>query len=107
MNPRIEEGREAMFILIICLLVGAVLAMGLNVFSLLPATMIAIFGIVIWDFLQASLSASSVQACAIAIFSLQVGYASGLGIRYLLTAPAPVAAPVSLHKRNKKFATRG
>ena len=93
-----------MFILIICLLVGAVLAMGLNVVSLLPATLVMIFGILAWDLVLSTLSLSSLQSCVIATFALQIGYVSGICIRYLLTPPAPVAAPVPLGKHKKHYA---
>ena len=95
-----------MFILIICLLVGAVLAMGLNVVSLLPATLVMIFGILAWDLVLSTLSLSSLQSCVIATFALQIGYVSGICIRYLLTPPppAPVIAPVPLGKHKKHYA---
>jgi len=95
-----------MFILIICLLVGAVLAMRLNVVSLLPATLFMIIGILVWDFLQSGLSLSSLQSCVIATFALQIGYVSGICARYLLTTPppAPVITPVPLGKHKKHYA---
>jgi hypothetical protein len=93
-----------MFILIICLLVGAVLAMGLNVVSLLPATLSMIIGILVWDLLQSGLSLSSLQSCVIATFALQIGYVSGIYARYLLTTPPPVATPVPLGKHKKHYA---
>jgi hypothetical protein len=91
-----------MFILIICLLVGSVLAMGLTVVSLLPATLFIVFGILTWDFAVSALSLSSLQSCVIAVFALQIGYVSGICIRYLLT-PTPVATSARIGKQKKRY----
>jgi hypothetical protein len=94
-----------MLVLLVCLLVGAVLGMGLNVVSLLPATLIAIVAILASDLVQSTLSFSSLQACLIAAFALQIGYASGICVRYLLKTPprAPVAVTTSVGERKKSY----